>query len=156
MAESTDLFLLGSATTPPPHCTFEIAEFYGEKPIFGRIYGFCRTEFGYYPLPPPPTLDSRYFARAEWTSAERTFSATTRNLMIFRNSDWATLQLMLSQRSISVPAVRCQSYRHPLMCLQKNIGCVPCLFWRYNNIIIVRICPSRKHARAKTELRQVV
>ena len=36
--------------------------------IYGRIYGFFRTEFGYYPPPPPPpppTLDSRYFARAE-------------------------------------------------------------------------------------------
>ena len=41
--------------------------------FYGRIYGFFRTEFGYYP--PPPTLDSRDFARAEWT-----YSAAPRGL----------------------------------------------------------------------------
>ena len=43
MVESTDFFLLSSATTG-----------YGKKTIFGRIYEFFRTEFGYYP--PPPRL----------------------------------------------------------------------------------------------------
>ena len=31
MPESTDFLLLGSATTTPPHCTFEIAVFYGKS-----------------------------------------------------------------------------------------------------------------------------
>ena len=72
VAESTDFFLLGPTTTPPLR-------------NFGRIYGFLRTQFGYYPPPPPPTLDSRHLAHAE--------SATTRNLRIFVNSHWATLLL---------------------------------------------------------------
>ena len=63
--------------------------------IYGRIYGFFLTRFGYYyslhfrdcgilrgrkrffdesadlatTPPPPPTLDSRYFARAKWISS---------------------------------------------------------------------------------------
>ena len=57
LAESTDFVLLGSATTRPPHCTFEIAVSTRKKKIFGRIYIFFRTEFGYYTTPPPQTLD---------------------------------------------------------------------------------------------------
>ena len=53
------------APPPRPHCTFETPRvILRKKPILGRIYGFFRTEFGYYPL--PPTLDSQYFARAKW------------------------------------------------------------------------------------------
>ena len=48
MAESTDFVLLGAATTP--HWTFEIALLYGKNPICERIYGFFRTEVGYFPL----------------------------------------------------------------------------------------------------------
>ena len=62
MAESTDFFLLGSATTPP-HCTFEIAVFYGKKIFLDESTYFFVLNSATTPL--PPTLDSRYFARAE-------------------------------------------------------------------------------------------
>ena len=83
---------------------------YGQKMIYGRIYGFFLTRFGYYPPTIalsrlavfygkndfltnlrifsywvrllPPTLDS-----PSWT-----FWATTQSLRISRNSDWATLK----------------------------------------------------------------
>ena len=78
MAESTD---------------FLRSRYSAEKtPIFGRIYGFFRTEPGYYPPPPESRVAVFRVRRVNLSGCtEWTFSATTRNLRIFRNSDWATL-----------------------------------------------------------------
>ena len=38
---------------PPPPFHFHDRGILRKKPIFGRIYVFFRTEFGYYPPPPP-------------------------------------------------------------------------------------------------------
>ena len=60
------IFSYSARQLPPPPIALSDRGIVRKKRIFGRIYGFFRTEFGYYPH--PPALDSRYFARAELTS----------------------------------------------------------------------------------------
>ena len=64
MDESTDFFLLGSATTSPPLRFRDTRYSTDKKIIYGRICGFFLTRFGYYPTP-LHFRDSRYFARGE-------------------------------------------------------------------------------------------
>ena len=50
---------------PPPPLHFRDRGFYEKKKIFGRIYIFFRTEFGYYTTPPP---DFRLFGTSRTPS----------------------------------------------------------------------------------------
>ena len=78
--------LLTPPLAPPTPLYFRDSRYSTDKKmiIFFTNYAFFLTRFGYYPL--FHFRDSRCFARGELT-----FSATTRNLRIFWNSDWATL-----------------------------------------------------------------
>ena len=81
--------------------------------IFGGIYGFFCSRF------------SLYFARTEWH-----FSATTRNLRIFRNVDWATLQTTpFSGDNIAVELTSPQGVCGVLT-LRRTFGCLLLMAWK--------------------------